>query len=143
MQSEKLAPAEFEIEDYVQRYSNAKMTFEYNCDMRRVYPWGGMANTKRSITEFGLVWVEVRAGTNVDAHEHDEEESFLIISGQAELIMEGKTTVLKKGDVVYVPRFWNHQMCNPFQETLIFADIYWDFKNRTKEQYLEARDDQI
>ncbi|MGJ8626373.1 MAG: cupin domain-containing protein [Sulfitobacter sp.] len=139
MPNELHASKTFDIEHYVQRRTEAKMTFEYNCDMRRIYPWGDIADTKRPITEFGLVWVEVRPGTDVDAHDHDEEESFLIISGKAELLMEGQTTVLNKGDVVYVPRFWNHQMRNPFDDVLIFADIYWDFKNRSKAQYLEEQ----
>ena len=66
------------------------------------------------------------------------EESFLIISGKSELEVEGQSTVLERGDVVYIPRFWTHQMKNPFEETLVFADIYWDWKGRTKEEYLEA-----
>ena len=77
----------------------------------------------------------------MDAHEHDEEETFLILSGKAELELEGQVTVLGRGDVVYVPRFWRHQMRNPFEETLVFADIYWDFKGRTKEAYLDSLHD--
>jgi len=132
--------SEFDIESLVQRQANSDFTFEYNCDMRRIYPWSSVADTKRPITEFGLVWVEVKPRTDVDAHEHDEEETFLVLSGQAELEVEGKTTVLKPGDVAYVPRFWRHQMRNPFDAKLVFADIYWDFKNRTKEEYMAASD---
>lgn len=128
----------FDVNELVQRHSEAEFTFEYNCDMRRIYPWNDKADTKRTITEFGLIWVEVKPGTEVVAHEHDEEESFLIISGKAELEVEGQTTVLERGDVVYIPRFWNHQMKNPFEETLIFADIYWDWKGRSREEYLEG-----
>ena len=128
----------FKIDALVQRHKDSKFTFEYNCDMRRIYPWGDKANTKRSITEFGMIWVEVKPGTEVVAHEHDEEESFLIIAGRAQLAIEGQSTVLERGDVVYIPRFWIHQMKNPFDETLVFVDIYWDWKGRTKKQYLEA-----
>ncbi|MGU9962637.1 MAG: cupin domain-containing protein [Candidatus Halichondribacter symbioticus] len=131
----------FKIEDLVQRHKDSKFTFEYNCDMRRIYPWDKKTDTKRPITEFGMVWVEVKPGTEVDAHEHDEEESFLIISGKAELKIEDQSTVLEHGDVVYIPRFWTHQMKNPFEEKLIFADIYWDWKGRTKERYLETIND--
>ena len=128
----------FKIDELVQRHKDSEFTFEYNCDMRRIYPWSNKADTKRPITEFGMIWVEVKPGTEVIAHEHDEEESFLIISGRAELEMEGQSTILERGDVVYIPRFWTHQMKNPFEETLIFADIYWDWKGRTKEEYLET-----
>lgn len=129
-------PNDFEIEDLVRRATAAEFTFEYNCDMRRIYPWDEVANTKRPVTEFGLVWVQVRPHTNVDRHEHDEEETFLVLAGRAELELEGQTTELGAGDVVYIPRFWAHQMRNPFDELLVFADIYWDFKGRTKEAVL-------
>ena len=133
-------PSGFDIEALVRRAEGASFTFEYNCDMRRLYPWPGRADTKRAVTEFGLVWVEVRPHTSVDRHEHDEEESFLVISGRAELWLEGQATSLAPGDIVYVPRFWSHEMRNPHDETLVFADLYWDFRGRTKQQYLEDGD---
>lgn len=127
---------DFRIEDLVQRSDDAGFTFEYNCNMRRIYPWTGVANTKRPMTEFGLVWVEVDPGTAVDAHEHDEEETFLILSGRAQLELEGQVTTLSAGDVVYIPRYWRHQMRNPFADKLVFADIYWDFKGRSRAEVL-------
>ena len=122
----------FDIENHVKRHTDRKLTFEYNCDMSRIYPWERVSDTKRLMTEFGLIWVEVKPGTAVDAHEHDEEESFCIVSGKARLILEGQSTELEFGDVVYIPRYWNHQMCNPFDSTLRFIDIYWDFRDREK-----------
>lgn len=125
--------ADFDIEKLVRRSDGWAFSFEYNCDMRRVFPWPGMAETKRPITEFGVVWVEVAPGTKVERHDHDEEESFMIVSGQAELHIENQTTTLNVGDVVYVPRGFEHQMCNPGTEKLVFIDIYWDFKGRPRE----------
>ena len=90
-----------------------------------------------------MIWVEVEPGTEVVAHQHDEEESFLIISGKAVLHLERQVTVLSHGDLVYIPRFWTHQMKNPFEETLVFADLYWDWRGRTREQYLEIGNDQV
>lgn len=133
----------FDIEELVQRRGDAEFTFEYNCNMRRIFPWTGIANTKKTITEFGMIWVEVEPGTEVVAHQHDEEESFLIISGKAVLHLERQVTVLSHGDLVYIPRFWTHQMKNPFEETLVFADLYWDWRGRTREQYLEIGNDQV
>ena len=102
--------------------------------MSRIFPWPDIADTKRQITEFGFIWVEVKPGTAVDAHEHDEEESFCIVEGKAKLLIEGQETDLNVGDVVYIPRYWRHQMTNPYDSTLKFADIYWDNKSRTKEE---------
>ena len=123
-------PAAFDIEALVRRANDEAFSFEYNCHMRRLYPWAGTADTKRPVTEFGLVWVEVAPGTDVDRHAHDEEESFLIVSGAAELELEGRTTVLRPRDLVYIPRFWHHRMGNPFDETLVFVDLYWDHRGR-------------
>lgn len=125
-------PENFLVENLVRRADMRKLSDEYNCQMARIFPWPGVTDTKRLITEFGLIWVEVVPGTAVDAHEHDEEESFCIVQGRAHLILEGQETELTVGDVVYIPRFWRHQMCNPFDELLKFVDIYWDDKGRTK-----------
>lgn len=128
----------FNVEELIQRRDTSDFSFEYNCNLRRIYPWNGKVDTKRQITEFGTVWVEVKSKTEADAHHHDEEESFLIISGKAELEIEGQSTILKTGDVAYIPRFFFHQIKNPFDELLVFIDIYWDWKGREKEEYLEA-----
>jgi mannose-6-phosphate isomerase-like protein (cupin superfamily) len=136
-------PYSFDISDLVQRHQDVAFTFGYNCDMRRILPWVAMVETKRAVTEFGFIWVEVKPGTAVDAHEHDEEELFLVIAGKGELEIEGQVTSLTVGDAVYIPRFWTHQMKNPFEQTLIFADIYWDWKGRNKSQYLEEKNGHI
>lgn len=127
----------FDIEDMIQRAEAAQVTREYNCDLRRLYPWTGRVETKRPVTEFGVVWVEVAPGTVVDAHEHDEEETFVVIAGTGEFSLQGQTTLLGPGDVAYVPRFWRHQLHNPGRETFVFLDVYWDFRGRTKQQYLD------
>lgn len=133
---------DFNIETLIQRAETATFSFEYNCHMRRIYPWDNIANTKRTITEFGFVYVVVDAYTKAAAHEHDEEETFLIISGKAELELEGQTTILHPGDVAYIPRYWQHQIKNPYSEKLVFADIYWDFKGRSKSKVLGGKYEQ-
>lgn len=119
--------ADFDIESLVRRGVDARFTREYNCDLRRLFPWKGTVQTKRPITEFGTIWVRVRAGEAVDRHDHDEEEAFIVLSGEAELQLEAQTTLLTKGDVAYVPRFWTHQITNKSNEAFEFLDVYWDF----------------
>lgn len=117
---------DFRWDDVLRKGSSAEFTFEYNCDLRRLLPWSGLVDTKRSITEFGVIWVKVQPGTAVDEHYHDEEEAFLITSGRATLHLEGKQTNLSQGDVVYIPRNWRHQLINDGTADFTFIDIYWD-----------------
>ena len=126
----------FNIESLIERAERSTYTFEYNCDMRRVVPLPDKVNTKRNISEFGMIIVQLKENTNVDAHEHDEEELFFITKGEARLKLEGQSAKLFPGDYVYIPRYWNHQMCNEEDSLLEFVDIYWDFLNRNKEEYL-------
>lgn len=125
----------FDIEAFIQRHDRAVTSLEYNCHLRRLYPWAGIANTKRPVSEFGAVWVTIDPQTHADEHEHDEEETFLMITGKAHFYLEGQSTELRPGDVAYVPRYWRHQMCNTGEDPVVFIDIYWDDLGRTKDEY--------
>lgn len=115
----------FDIDTYIKRANGAKFTFEYNCHLRRIFPWQGVADTKKPTTELGLIWVVVDEGTEISGHGHDEEEAFVIISGRTTLHLEGQETELGPGDVAYIPRDWFHIMKNPYQEKLVYIDLYW------------------
>ena len=126
---------EFGIGSLIRRGTDVTTTWEYNCDLRRLLPWPGFADTKRPITQFGTIWVTVRAGQDVDEHRHDEEECFIVLSGKADLKLEGHVTTLGAGDVVYIPRFWMHQIRNPYGESFQFIDLYWDDRGRSFNEY--------
>ncbi|CRL98427.1 MULTISPECIES: cupin domain-containing protein [Pseudomonas] len=115
------------IESYIRRYKDMTFTHEYNCNLRRLFPWPGNVNTKRPMTEFGCIWVQVEPGTEVDRHAHDEEESFIVIAGQAELSIESDSTTITFGDVIYLPRHSQHQLRNHSKEAFVMLDIYWDW----------------
>ncbi|AHD03211.1 cupin domain-containing protein [Leisingera methylohalidivorans] len=125
----------FDIETLVRRGETAVTTREYNADLRRLLPWPGRANSKRPLTEFGAILVTIRPQEDVDAHRHDEEECFIVTVGRASLEIEGQTTQLSAGDVVYIPRFWMHQLRNPNAEPFVFVDLYWDDKGRSFETF--------
>jgi mannose-6-phosphate isomerase-like protein (cupin superfamily) len=127
-----LSLASFRIEDMIRRGADAAFTREYNCNLRRLYPWSGRIDTKRQMTELGVIWIVVEARSVVDRHDHDEEESFVVISGRADFELEGQQTCLGSGDVAYVPRSWRHQIANPYDQDFVFLDIYWDLKNSGK-----------
>lgn len=126
---------DFDIEDLIRRAADKQFSREYNCDMRRLFPWSGTVDTKRPMTEYGTAWVVVRAGEEVEAHRHDEEEAFIVVGGQADLEVEGQTTRIGAADVVYLPRFWQHQLRNPYDQDFQFIDIYWDHRGRGFEEF--------
>lgn len=119
---------DFQIEDLIRRDSQKTFTDEYNCKLRRLLPWHDAVNTKRPMTEFGTMIVHVLAGTQVDRHAHDEEELFIVTSGKAQLLVEDQETILASGDVAYIPRNWQHQLTNPYDQNFEFVDIFWDFE---------------
>jgi quercetin dioxygenase-like cupin family protein len=71
--------------------------------------------------------VRLDPGIEVDEHDHDEEETFVALSGSAELTLEGETTTLCAGDIAYIPRFARHSLRNLSSDTAFeMIDVYWD-----------------
>ncbi|WP_265654656.1 cupin domain-containing protein [Verminephrobacter aporrectodeae] len=120
------------IERLIRRNEAASFTNEYNCKLRRLFPWTDAVNTKRQITEFGVIWVVVDPSTAVDRHSHDEEETFIVVGGEAELTVGDEKTIIRHGDVIYLPRFSEHQLRN-LSPSIPFAmiDIYWDWAGKS------------
>ena len=134
MGSELLTPLDFDIEDLVKRKASASWTFEYNCHLHRLFPWAEVADTKKPTTELGMIWVKVDPQTSIDGHTHNEEEAFVIVSGEAELVLEGQRTVLSLGDTAYIPRNWHHEMQNNSTEELVYLDLFWGLDQKTAEK---------
>jgi mannose-6-phosphate isomerase-like protein (cupin superfamily) len=116
-----------DIETLIRRGSDATFSREYNCNLRRLFPWPGMVETKRPVSELGCIWVVVEPGCIVDAHDHDEEEALIVVSGRAQIIVAGQQTEISAGDVAYIPRSAHHQISNPSgSEACVMIDLYWD-----------------
>jgi oxalate decarboxylase/phosphoglucose isomerase-like protein (cupin superfamily) len=47
-------------------------------------------------------------------------------------------TTLGPGDVVYIPRYWQHQLRNRYARDFQFVDIYWDHRGRSFEEVAAA-----
>jgi quercetin dioxygenase-like cupin family protein len=122
-----------QLEELIRRGSAARFTDEYNCKIRRLFPWPDHVNTKRDLTEYGCMLVTLKPGKQVDSHNHDEEETFIVISGSAILSVEGATTTLNSNDVAYIPRHANHSLRNDGPAEFVMLDIYWDLGGRVGE----------
>jgi quercetin dioxygenase-like cupin family protein len=119
-----------EVEELVRRGSAAGFSDEYNCKIRRLFPWPDRVNTRRPLTEFGCMLIILEAGKQVDLHNHDEEETFIAISGQAILEVDGQSTTLNPNDVAYIPRMAKHSLRNDASSPFVMLDIYWDLGGR-------------
>ncbi|MES2939160.1 MAG: cupin domain-containing protein [Pseudomonadota bacterium] len=103
------------------RAANAATSFEYNCDLRRLYPWPGVSDPL-----WGSSMASVRPDSATTPHSHDEEETFLILSGAGRIDIDGKSSDVARGDVIYLPRHCRHFITNVSADApLEFLTIYW------------------
>ncbi len=106
----------------VQRRQDADVKYEYGCDLRRIYPWGGVASPV-----WGTAIASVRPRESTHPHAHDEFETFLVLSGNGEMFIEAESQKLSTGDVVFIPKGKEHRFANLSQEEpLVFLSIWWD-----------------
>lgn len=95
-------------------------TDEYGGAFRRLYPWDGVATPP-----WGSAYMTVGAGEHSVAHAHDEEETFLFLSGEGLMHVDAETRPVIAGDVVYLPRFSKHFVENTGTEKLDFLCVWW------------------
>jgi mannose-6-phosphate isomerase-like protein (cupin superfamily) len=94
---------------------------EYGGDFRRLYPWEGVANPP-----WGGAWMTIAPERTSTPHDHDEEETFLILSGNGEMEVDGERRLVEKGDVIYLPRFSTHKLRNVSPTTpLELLCVWW------------------
>ena len=98
---------------------------EYGVDGKRLLPWGD----KHFPFPFGGAYCITRAGTTSLDHVNspaDEEEMFIVISGTANVFLNGKFHEVKQGDVVYIPAGEPHYVDNPGKEDFHFYALWWN-----------------
>lgn len=102
--------------------SSSSSSYEYGCDLRRLYPWNGVSDP----TFWGSAIASVRPGEATQLHAHDEEETFIIMSGRGQITVDGESAVLNVGDMIYLPRGSTHTIANlSTTERLDFLSIFW------------------
>jgi mannose-6-phosphate isomerase-like protein (cupin superfamily) len=105
----------------IARARGAATAYEYGCDLRRLYPWSGVADPL-----WGSAIASVRPGEATSPHSHDEEETFIILAGQGSITIDGESENVETGDVIYLPRNSHHAIANgSASERLDFLTIYW------------------
>lgn len=106
---------------HVQFQREARSDYEYGCDLRRLYPWPGVADPL-----WGGAIASVRPGESTSPHAHDEEETFLFLSGRGEMTINDEVEEVTAGDIVFIPRNSHHTVRNLSDEArLDFLSIFW------------------
>jgi mannose-6-phosphate isomerase-like protein (cupin superfamily) len=76
------------------------------------------------VQSHSLAEVRIPPGGSSSAHYHKRsEESYLILSGQAKLVVDSQERTLKQGDAVLIEPPEVHQISNPFEENLVFLAV--------------------
>ena len=106
---------------FVQAASEARISDEYGGEFRRLYPWPNIVDTP-----WGSAWMVITPGTGSTPHSHDENETFIILSGRGEMTVNDEVRVVEKGDVVYLPPFSRHTLRNLSEiKNLEMLCIWW------------------
>jgi mannose-6-phosphate isomerase-like protein (cupin superfamily) len=107
---------------HVQRKSSSMTKYEYGCDLRRVFPWAGVASPV-----WGAAIASVRPGEATTPDIHDESETFIVLSGRGRMELAGESEEMESGDVVFIPKSQPHRFHNlSLLEPLVFISIFWD-----------------
>src|SRR5947199_1024029 len=105
----------------IARAAEATTSYEFNCDLRRLYPWPDVADPL-----WGSAIASVRPNEATTPHSHDEEETFVILRGSGVISVDEQTQNIERGDVIYLPRHSRHTVCNTSSEQpLEFLTIWW------------------
>ena len=95
--------------------------FEFGTSTQRLIPWAGQAHEP----PFGQMACFLDPGTQTTPDCHDQDEVVIVLSGQAELRMEGESVRLHAGQLAHLPRNRTHVVANPAGEPLAWISIYW------------------
>lgn len=73
----------------------------------------------------GAAWGRVLPGQRSDAHQHDETETFVIVRGGGELVVDGRRYPVQPGMVIQFEPFETHVIENTGEDGLLFVTLYW------------------
>lgn len=108
-----------------------ELKHEYQLDGKRLLPWDDWD------MPFGGAWCVVRAHSDSLLHDHDEQEMFIVASGEATIHIGGRVIYAKKGDFIAIPPGNSHFVENSGETDFHFFTVWWD--TETCESFLEKQ----
>jgi methionyl-tRNA synthetase len=73
----------------------------------------------------GANWGRVPPGRHSDPHQHDETETFVIVAGSGDIVVDSKRAPVGPGMVLQFEPFETHYLDNTGADDLLFATFYW------------------
>jgi methionyl-tRNA synthetase len=73
----------------------------------------------------GANFGRVAPGLHSDPHQHDETETFVIISGHGDIVVDAKRTPIAPAMVLQFEPFETHYLDNTGDDDILFATFYW------------------
>lgn len=103
----------------ISTYSAAELEKSYGIDVTSLDP-GAAARLG-----IAAAWVCVEPGTCSDAHQHDETETWVIVSGVGELTVDAERHPVRAPAVVRFEPFETHSVENTGDTDLLLLSLYW------------------
>lgn len=97
-----------------------ELVHEYKLDGKRLLPWENWS------MPFGGAWCVVRSKSESLKHLHDEQEMFVIVSGNARVHVGTEVFEAQKGDFIAIPPGKNHYVENVSDTDFHFFTIWWE-----------------
>lgn len=69
-------------------------------------------------------FVVIYPGGSIPAHDHVTVESYTILKGQGEMMVDGEVQIIKEGDFVYIPSGKPHGLKNTGDEDMHMMFVY-------------------
>ena len=112
---------------HIRKASTDPSKSEYGGDFRRLYPWADVVTPP-----WGSAWMTIAPGERSIRHNHDEDETFIILSGSGIMNVDDEKQVVERGDVIYLPRFSQHFLENTSTNAPVeMLCIWWGAPEQT------------
>lgn len=84
--------------------------------------------------EVGATWGRILPGGRTDPQQHDEAETFVVVRGRGQLVIDNRSHPLEPGTVAQAEPFETHVLENDGDDDLVFASFYWRDAERASRQ---------
>jgi mannose-6-phosphate isomerase-like protein (cupin superfamily) len=104
----------------IRKFDRANLKSDNGLNAQRLMPWPELN------APFEGSWCVVPAGASSGAHAHHEYEIWVAMTGEAEVICEGRRAPFVAGDIVHFPPRVNHQVVNAGTGEFQMYAVWWD-----------------
>jgi len=102
-------------------------TLEFGTSTQRLIPWRGQDEEP----PFGQMACFLDPGAKTTPDCHNQDEIVIVLSGRADLWIDGESVQLAEGEMAHLPRNRRHVLTNPADEPLAWISIYWPLREPT------------